>query len=165
MSRPACRNICCAPAPDLSSKLRRPPSLLLLIDGTDSRRTDTRTFDNAYHLLRGPRNNNKVSPWGRRDDMPPPLMVVRSKNNLGESTSVRGRTSLMAGGVKAASSQLAYSLGWDRQMDRQTDGSQYRLMPPTQGCSGAGTRWNAVPANILEPKRRSGKYRWPQVER
>ena len=34
----------------------------------------------------------------------------------------------------------------------------------TQGCSGAGTRWNAVPANILEPERRSGKYRWPQVE-
>jgi len=33
------------------------------------------------------------------------------------------------------------------------------------GNSGAGTRWNAVPVNILEPKRRSGKYRWPQVER
>jgi len=25
-------------------------------------------------------------------------------------------------------------------------------------------RWNAVPANILEPEQRSGKYRWPQVE-
>jgi len=34
-----------------------------------------------------------------------------------------------------------------------------------QGCSGAETRWNAVPANTLEPERRSGKYRWPQVER
>ena len=34
-----------------------------------------------------------------------------------------------------------------------------------EGCSGAGTRWNAVPANILEPERCSGKYRWPQVER
>jgi len=34
-----------------------------------------------------------------------------------------------------------------------------------QACSGAGTRWNAVVANILEPERRSGKYRWPQVER
>ena len=34
-----------------------------------------------------------------------------------------------------------------------------------QGCSGAGTRWNAVPEKILEPERRSGKYRWPQVER
>ena len=34
-----------------------------------------------------------------------------------------------------------------------------------QGCSGAGTRWNAVTANILEPERRSGKDRWPQVER
>jgi len=31
--------------------------------------------------------------------------------------------------------------------------------------SGAGTRWNAVPANILEPERCAGKYRWPQVER
>ena len=26
-----------------------------------------------------------------------------------------------------------------------------------QGCSGAGTRRNAAPANILEPERRSGK--------
>ena len=34
-----------------------------------------------------------------------------------------------------------------------------------QGCSGAGTRWNAVPVTILERERRSGKYRWPQVER
>jgi len=34
-----------------------------------------------------------------------------------------------------------------------------------QGRSGAGTQWNAVPANILEPERRSSKYRWPQVER
>jgi len=34
-----------------------------------------------------------------------------------------------------------------------------------QGCSGAGTRWNAMPTNILEPELRSGKYRWPQVER
>ena len=34
-----------------------------------------------------------------------------------------------------------------------------------QGCSGAGTRWNAVPANTLESERRSGKYRWPHVER
>jgi len=34
-----------------------------------------------------------------------------------------------------------------------------------QGCNGAGTRWNAVPANIFEPERRSGKYRWPQVDR
>jgi hypothetical protein len=34
-----------------------------------------------------------------------------------------------------------------------------------QGCSGAGTRWNAVPANILKPERRSGKYRCPEAER
>jgi len=34
-----------------------------------------------------------------------------------------------------------------------------------QECSGVGTQWNAVPANILEPERCSGKYRWPQVER
>ena len=34
-----------------------------------------------------------------------------------------------------------------------------------QVCSGARTRWDAVPSNILEPERRSGKYRWPQVER
>ena len=34
-----------------------------------------------------------------------------------------------------------------------------------QGCSGAGTRWNAVPAPKYLPERRSGKYRWPQMER
>ena len=34
-----------------------------------------------------------------------------------------------------------------------------------QGCSGAGTQWNAVLANILDPEQRCGKYRWPQVER
>jgi len=27
-----------------------------------------------------------------------------------------------------------------------------------QGCSGAGTRRSAVPANIFQPERRSGKY-------
>jgi len=40
-----------------------------------------------------------------------------------------------------------------------------RFLGFRQGWSGAGTRWNAVPANILEPERRSGKYCWPQVER
>jgi len=41
-----------------------------------------------------------------------------------------------------------------------------RASQVTRGpCSGAGTRRNAVPANILEPERRCGKYRWPQVER
>jgi len=34
-----------------------------------------------------------------------------------------------------------------------------------QGCSGAGTWWNAVPANILEPERRSGKSLATLVER
>ena len=32
-----------------------------------------------------------------------------------------------------------------------------------QGCSGAGTRWNAVPVDILEPERRSANIvgqRW-----
>jgi len=65
----------------------------------------------------------------------------------------------------------------DRMADRQChpciylaswsdDQARRLLWPYMQGCSGAGTRWNAVPANILEPERRSGKYRWPhQVER
>jgi len=35
----------------------------------------------------------------------------------------------------------------------------------TQGCSGAGTQRNAVPANSFEPERRSGKYCWTQAER
>jgi len=48
---------------------------------------------------------------------------------------------------------------------RAWNGLPPTIITPLQGCSGAGTRWNAVPANILEPERRSGKYRWPQVER
>ena len=34
-----------------------------------------------------------------------------------------------------------------------------------QGCSGAGTRRSAIPANIFEPERHSGKYCLSQVER
>ena len=33
-----------------------------------------------------------------------------------------------------------------------------------QGCSGAGTRRSAVPANIFEPERHSGKYCVSQAE-
>jgi len=40
-------------------------------------------------------------------------------------------------------------------------GSLLLILQYYQGCSGAGTWRNAVPANILEPERRSGKYRWP----
>jgi len=36
---------------------------------------------------------------------------------------------------------------------------------PDQGCSGAGTWRNAVPANIFEPEQRSGKYCLSQPER
>ena len=65
----------------------------------------------------------------------------------GGSTSVSGRVCSphISSGRPAAGSQRAnslgscasqpacYSLGCDRQMDRQTDGSQYRLMPPHGG--------------------------------
>jgi len=34
-----------------------------------------------------------------------------------------------------------------------------------QGCSGAGTRRSAVPANIFEPEQRSGKYCLSEAER
>jgi len=34
-----------------------------------------------------------------------------------------------------------------------------------QGCSGTGTRRNAVPANIFEPERRCGEYCLSQAER
>jgi len=33
-----------------------------------------------------------------------------------------------------------------------------------QGCCGAGTRRSAVPANIFEPERRSGKYCLSEAE-
>ena len=35
----------------------------------------------------------------------------------------------------------------------------------TPGPTRVNLRRNAVPANILEPERRSSKCRWPQVER
>jgi len=69
-------------------------------------------------------STNKVSPRGRRDDMPPPI-AVRSKNR-GGSTAVRDesavRTSLVAGGMaklQIASVPIAWaSAPWDRQTDR-----------------------------------------------
>jgi len=65
----------------------------------------------------------------------------------GGSTSVRGRVRSphISGGRPGAGSQRAdslrscatqpacYSLGWGRQTGGQTDGSRYRLMPPTAG--------------------------------
>ena len=48
---------------------------------------------------------------------------------------------------------------------REVIGRFSTVLALVQGCSGAGTRWNAVPVNILEPERRYGKYRCPQVER
>jgi len=75
--------------------------------------------------------HDKLSPRGRRDDMPP----ADISSTRGGSTSFRGRVCSphMPGGRPAAGSQRAYSLGWDRQTDGQTDGSRYRLMPPTAG--------------------------------
>jgi len=73
-------------------------------------------------------NANKVSPRGWRDDMPP----ADSSSTRGGSKSVRGRVRSphISGGWPAAGSLRAYSLGWDRRTDGQTDGSRYRLMPP-----------------------------------
>jgi len=69
---------------------------------------------------------NKLSPQGRRDDMPP---RAGGSSTRGGSTSVRGRVrSLHVSGCRpAAGSQRADSLGWER----QTDGSRYRLSPPS----------------------------------
>ena len=68
---------------------------------------------------------NKLSPQGRRDDMPP---RAGGSSTRGGSTSVRGRVRSLhvSGGRPAAGSQRADSLGWER----QTDGSRYRLSPP-----------------------------------
>jgi len=47
----------------------------------------------------------------------------------------------------------------------QIDAIKLRFPRYVQGCSGAGTRRNAAPANILEPERRSAKCCWSQAER
>ena len=79
-------------------------------------------------------------PGGGETICPPP--ADGSSTRCG-STSVRGRVRSphIIGGRPAAGSQCAHSLGscasqpacyslcWDRQTDRQTDGSRYRSMP------------------------------------
>jgi len=73
-------------------------------------------------------------PGGCKTICPPPPMAVRLTADLRPSADRSAvRTSLVAGGRPAAGSRHAFSLGWDRQTDRQTDGSRYRLMPP-YGC-------------------------------
>ena len=72
--------------------------------------------------------SNKLSPRRHQNDMPqapPRLMTVRLAADL--CPSADGSTHLC---WPASCRQPAwYSLGWDR----QTDGSQYRLMPPVAG--------------------------------
>ena len=53
---------------------------------------------------------------------PPPPMAVRLTADL--------RPSAFFDVWPAAGSQRAYSLGWDRQTDRQADGSRYCLVTP-----------------------------------
>jgi len=48
--------------------------------------------------------------------MPPPMAVLLAADLRPSANGSAVRTSLVAG------SQRAYSLGWDRQTDRQTDG-------------------------------------------
>jgi len=48
---------------------------------------------------------------------------------------------------------------------KQREGQTDRQADRYQGCSGAETRRSAVPANIFEPERRSGKYCLSQAER
>jgi len=48
--------------------------------------------------------------------MPPPMTVLLAADLRPSANGSAVRTSLVAG------SQRAYSLGWDRQTDRQTDG-------------------------------------------
>jgi len=45
----------------------------------------------------------------------------------------RGPLNVCVRDLTTAGSQHAYSLGWDRQTDSQTDGLWYRLMPPYSG--------------------------------
>ena len=57
----------------------------------------------------------------------------------GGSTFVRGRVRSphISGGRPAAGSQRAYSLGWDRETDRQTGGRiavSLNAPPPTEGA-------------------------------
>jgi len=81
-------------------------------------------------------NNNKLSRWGRRNDMLPP--PADGSSTRGGFTSVRGRVrSPHMAKLQAASMSIAYggrcapraAALWDR----QTDGSRYRLLSPYGG--------------------------------
>jgi len=71
------------------------------------------------------RVGNKLSPHGRRDDMP----LADGSSTRGGSTSVRGRVrSLHVAKLQAVSVSIAYgscapraAAPWDRRTDRQTD--------------------------------------------
>jgi len=76
--------------------------------------------------------------WGRLDDILPT-----------NGSSTRGGSTHISGGRPAAGSQRAYSLGWDRQTDRQTDGSRYRLMPP-YGKKGKGSPYSITERRVPE---------------
>ena len=79
---------------------------------------------------------NKLSPRGRRDDMPP-TMAVRLVADLRLSAGGSAiRTWLYK--PQAASVPIAYGScapGAAAPRDRQTDGSRYLLMQPTAGAA------------------------------
>jgi len=66
---------------------------------------------------------NKLSPQGRRDDMPPPMVVRLAADLRPTADGSAIRISLVADQLQAASVPRL----------RQTDGSRYRLMTPYGG--------------------------------
>ena len=100
------------------------------------------------------RKINKVSPRGRRDDMPP---ADGSSIQKSRRTYVRPRTGPQsahlwwpAGAQLQAASVPIVQAGTDRRIDRQTDGSRYRLMPPTAG--------DIIILRCAEPGEKSSKF-------
>ena len=76
-----------------------------------------------FVLLYQLHNKQVITPWAEKTICPPPPpMAVRLTADL--------RPSAFFDGWPAAGSQRAYSLGWDRQTDRQADGSRYCLVTP-----------------------------------
>jgi len=101
-----------------------------------SGQTDTTEFITwTYSFLANATSNKIYRPGAARRYAPADGSPIQKSRLI----YVRPRTGTQSAHLwcrrcQAAGSQRAYSLGWDRQTDRQTEESRYRLMlPPTAG--------------------------------
>jgi len=97
--------------------------------GQTYRRKDTRplhTLCSAYYAD----SVNKVSPRGRRDDMPRPMAIRLAADLRPSANGSAVRTSLVVAKLQAASVPIAYGTCAPSAMGQTDGGSRYSKMPP-----------------------------------